>query len=404
MKLYRNAKILTCNAQNEVINNGHLVVEGNTIRAVLREDTGEFPQAESVDLTGKTIVPGLINSHIHMSLRRSFGSVSGSHKDPASLAYRVIRTCLTSLREGVTTTRDMGHKDGMHVQLRDAIEQRIISGPRIKAAGDAIVMSFGHAHFFCHQVNNTDEMIMEIRRQINNGVDFIKIIASHDDLWHLSGAEICKPWFSLSDLTAAAELAHLGESKITAHANGGATIHRVIEAGFDCIEHGIFLDEEAAVRMKEKGMFLVPTLSGYRQNSDSFWNRGENWTNRYAHLWEAHRESVRYAVKHRVDLAAGTDTLGGIVEEIELLNEAGLSSMEAIRAGTINGARLMDMDREIGSIEAGKLADFLILDEDPSEDVANLRSVRVTVKDGTEFAREELDKFIPESVHYAPGS
>ena len=151
-------------------------------------------------------------------------------------------------------------------------------------------------------------------------------------------------------------------------------------------------------------MFLVPTLSGYRQNSDSFWNRGENWTNRYAHLWEAHRESVRYAVKHRVDLAAGTDTLGGIVEEIELLNEAGLSSMEAIRAGTINGARLMDMDREIGSIEAGKLADFLILDEDPSEDVANLRSVRVTVKDGTEFAREELDKFIPESVHYAPGS
>lgn len=405
MRVYKNVKIITCNSQDEVIHNGMVVVEGDKITAVHQSvHTGEFKEAEIIDLNGKTMLPGLVNSHIHMSLRRSFGSVSGSHKDPASLAFRGIRTSLNCLKEGVTTARDMGHKDEMHIQLRNAIHENIVAGPRLKAAGDALVMSYGHAYFVCHQVNNTDEIIVEIRKQISSGVDFIKIIASHDDLWHLPNPNICIPWFSLEDLTVAANLAHSGALKITAHANGVDTIHRVISAGFDCIEHGIFLDEEGAKRMKAQNMFLVPTLSGYKQNSDPFWNRGENWTKRYAFLWETHRESVQHAVKHQVNIAAGTDTLGGMVEEIELLHEAGLSPMQALQAGTINGAKLLDMEDQIGSIEAGKYADMLILNEDPSTHLSNLRNIHITVKGGVEYYPAELNKFIPESVHYVPGS
>jgi len=401
MRYYKNATIITLDGENRIIREGALAVEDGKIAEVGPASIVPASAADVVDLKGKTIVPGLVNAHIHFTLRRSFGSVAGSHKDPATLAFRAIRTCLTCFREGVTAARDMGHKDEVHEQLRDAIRAGIVAGPRIRAAGNAIVMSYGHAHYVCHQVHGTEELAKEIRRQINSSVDFIKIIASHDDLWHLSGRDICRPWFSLEDLKTAADLAHLGGLKITAHANGAETIHRVIEAGFDCIEHGIFLDEEAAVRMKERGMFLVPTLSGYRQNSDPFWNRGENWTKRYAMLWEAHREGIRHAVKHGVKLAAGTDTLGGMAEEIELLHEAGLTPLEALRAATINGAELMGLADGIGTLEAGKYADFLVLDADPLENVGNLRELFLTVKGGVEYSPAELDKFIPASPLYA---
>ena len=178
----------------------------------------------------------------------------------------------------------------------------------------------------------------------------------------------------------------------------------LIDAGFDCIEHGIFLDDAAARRMKERGMLLVPTLSGYRQNSDSFWNRGDNWMKRYAMLWEAHSEGVQRAVRHGVKLAAGTDTLGGIVEEIELLHQAGLTPIDALRAGTINGAEVMGLQDEIGSLEAGKYADILVLDADPLEDLGHLRRLLLTVKDGVEYTTAELSKFIPDSSLYPQGS
>ena len=145
-------------------------------------------------------------------------------------------------------------------------------------------------------------------------------------------------------------------------------------------------------------------MSGYRQNADPFWKRGDNWTKRYAVLWEAHKEGIRHAVRHGVKLAAGTDTLGGMVEEVELLHEAGLSPMEALRAATINGAELMGMRDEIGSLEAGKYADFLVLDADPLEDLGHLRRIRLTVKDGIEYSPEELSKFIPDSPLYPQGS
>src|SRR5690606_22992673 len=119
-----------------------------------------------------------------------------------------------------------------------AIENGTIPGPRIKQAPEAIVMNDGHAYFFCRNARSTDEVMAYVRSQINQGADFIKIIASHDDLPFVKGPELCISWFSREGLAAAARLAHAAGIPITAHANGNEAIRRVIEAGFDHIEHG----------------------------------------------------------------------------------------------------------------------------------------------------------------------
>ncbi len=402
-KILKNVKIITCNKDNEVIENGVIILENDKISKITTVDNfHESIDGRLLDLKGKTAIPGLINSHIHFTLRRSIGSIR--HPDDiATLAFKAIRSCLNCFREGVTTARDVAHRDEVHVQLKNSINQGIIVGPRIKTAGDALVMSYGHANFLCRQIHSKEELIKELRRQINDGADFIKIIASHDDIETLKKGELCIPWFSADELKIASDITHSAGLKITAHANGTETIKRVIEADFDCIEHGIYLNQELSQKMKEKNIFLVPTLTGYKQNADPVWNRGEFWAERYAILWKEHSKGIQYAIKNGVKLAVGTDTLGTMQEEIELLIKFGLSPLEALRAATVNGAELLDMDN-IGSIEQGKFADIVIVEGDFLAHRKNLPNIYLTIKGGIEYSPQIIENFIPKSDLYATGS
>lgn len=402
--LLRNARILTM-ADDGLIEQGEVLIDGERIAGVAEgHNPDRFGSAtlEEIDLNGKTVLPGLVNSHIHFTMWRSYGSIR-EHPDTSSQAFRAVRSCLNCLRRGITAARDMGHKDDVHLQLRDAIDAGVILGPRVFSAGNAIVMSYGHAHFICNPVDNTSELVAAIRQQVSQGCDFIKIIASHDDLWRLKRDQFAVPWFSQADLEVAANTAHEIGVPITAHANGTETIRRVIKARFDSLEHGIYLDDDSAEMMKDQGMFLVPTMTGYKQNSDPVWRRGPEWTERYAHLWSAHLESVRRAVRHGVQMAAGTDTLGDVVEEMELMCQAGLSPLEAIKAATLNGARLMKMDSEIGSVETGKAADLLVVEGDPLTDLSTLRQVAYVIRNGVVYTPGLLNQMVPASAMYAPG-
>jgi len=167
-KILKNVKIITCNKDNDIIENGVIILENDKISKITTMDNfHEGLEDILLDLKGKTAIPGLINSHIHFTLRRSIGSIM-HHEDTATLAFKAIRSCLNCFREGVTAARDLAHRDEVHVQLKNSINQGIIIGPRIKTAGEARVMSYGHANFLCRQIHSKDELIKELRRQIND--------------------------------------------------------------------------------------------------------------------------------------------------------------------------------------------------------------------------------------------
>jgi imidazolonepropionase-like amidohydrolase len=403
--IFCHARVITCNKREEVFPDGFVAIEGDKIL-----DAGEMAKLSShphlagetqIDLSAKTIIPGLVNAHIHFTMRRGLGHVT-SHPDVATESFQAVRTCLNCLREGVTAARDTGHNDHVHMQLRDAVNSLIL-GPRMKVAGAAILMSWGHAYFMCQQVHTVDEAVAEIRRQVTFGADFIKLIASNEDVWQNKGTDLTVPWFDLKVLKACVETAHECGLKVTVHANGTETLKRVLQAGVDGIEHGIYLNRSQAKEMKERGVFLVPTMTGYRENADPKWGRGDLWTERYASLWSQHQISMVHALEEGVLIAAGTDTLGEVADEMELLTRLGMSSVDSLKAATLHGAKVLEMENEIGSLEPGKMADFVVLDRNPLEDIRGVRSICQVVKGGKVYRRDELDKFVPECKRFAPG-
>ncbi len=406
MLILCHAQVIACSEKDEVFSDGFVAIEGDQILDVGEMATlssrSNLAGATRIDLSGKTIIPGLVNTHIHFTMRRGLGQVT-SHPDTASESFRAVRTCVNCLREGVTAARDTGHNDHVHMQLRDAVNAGLILGPRMKAAGVAILMSWGHAHFMCQQVHNMDEAVAEVRRQVTLGADFIKLIASNDDVWQYKGAELAVPWFDLKVLKACVETAHECGLTVTVHANGTEALNRVLRAGVDGVEHGIYLTRSQAREMKERGIYLVPTLTGYRENADPRWGRGPLWTERYASLWSQHQEGVAHAIEEGVLIATGTDTLGEVADEIELLKGLGLSPLDSLKAATSNGARVLEMENEIGSLEAGKRADLVILDRSPLEDIRAVRSISQVFKAGKPYRPEELDRFVPECDQFAPG-
>lgn len=406
MNIYKNARIITMNGQ-EVIENGVLVVKDNRIvkvcdAALYNSEELEEGNPRVIDCAGKTIMPGLINSHSHITLWRSFGDIT-MEKDIATEALMACRNALNCIRKGITTIRDMGHNDHVHNEMKKAVKLGIVLSPRMYCAVGCIEMSHGHANHFCHCVGSPYELVAEIRRQVNCGTDFIKLIASHDDLYHLKTEEYAVPWFSEEDLKLAVQTAHEAYTRVAVHANGRETIRRALNAQVDCLEHGIGMTDELACQMKQQGTYYVPTLTGYLENGRSKWRRGEEWTARYNDMWKLHEKSFVKAVEAGVTLVAGTDTLGDLNEEIALFCKYGLSEHEALASATINAARLIGVEDQIGSLEEGKFADFIILEGDPLKDIGALYNVQSVSVNGRLVNVEAINEIVPNSPVYIQG-
>jgi imidazolonepropionase-like amidohydrolase len=235
------------------------------------------------------------------------------------------------------------------------------------------------------------------------GADFIKLIASNDDVWQHQGEDLTVPWFDTRILKACVSTAHECGLKVTVHANGEETIRRALLAHVDGIEHGIYLTRLQAKEMRERGVYLVPTLTGYRENADPKWGRGDLWVERYRALWARHRQSVVNALEAGVMVATGTDTLGEVADEMELLAGFGMSALESLKAATRNGAAVLQMADEIGSLEVGKFADFVVLDRNPLADIRGVRSIHQVVQGGRVYPLDELNKYVPQCGSFAPG-
>jgi len=389
----------------QVVENVVILVRGERIEAVGR-DVAVPPDAEVIDLSRHTVLPGLMDMHTHLTGDPSYGySDHRLHEWPGYAALVGAKNARRTLLAGFTTVRNVGAAEWADVALRDAIQNGLIPGPRMYVSAHAIGITGGHCDTNGYRpdawpepgiergiVNGVDEAIKAVRYQIKYGADVIKICATGGVL--SAGDAVGASQLTLEEMTAIVQTAAWAGRKVTAHAHGTEGIKLAVRAGVASIEHGSMLDEEAIRLMKERGTYLVPTLmaletviSGVRSGKLA------PWSAKKALEIEPHaRRSIQMAIRAGVNIAFGTDAgvfpHGENAEEFRLLVRAGMTPIQAIQSATIHAARLLGAEKDLGTIEPGKLADIIAVRGDPLEDIARLTQVDFVMKGGIIYKRE----------------
>ncbi len=360
-----------------------------------------------VDLSSKFVLPGLIDSHVHLDsdLAGVEGLVEGLTRSTAAAAYDVAINARKTLRAGFTTVRNLGDSDGVTLALRDAIAAGKLPGPRIVDAGRSISATAGHMDATLglrddlhpaidtgNLCNGADDCRRAVRKQIARGANVIKFATTGGVNSRIS-AGLGAQMFD-DEARAIVDTAHLYGRKVAVHAHGADGILMALNAGADSIEHGTLLDEAGARAFLKAGAYYVPTLStvnGYRERLAA---------NPNAYTGEVLKKiqwrigvtgkALRFAHARGVKIAFGTDAgvskHGRNADEFELMVEHGMSPMDAIVAATVNAADLLGVSADVGTLEPGKAADLIAVDGDPLQDVRTLKRVVYVMRDGRVFA------------------
>lgn len=349
----------------------------------------QLGRADIHNLAGHTLLPGLINLHDHLTAKRTWGPLKEQFQLPTGLlAIRAARAALAEIRRGVTTVRETGSREGLAFAVRDAVESGVIPGPRVVPAGTPLGITGGHGRLTIN-ADGVDGVRRAARQVLKAGAEWVKMFGSRDPALALDGGpanratgEYTVPEFTSEEIRAACEEAHAWGKRVAIHCMGREQIRRAVLAGVDTVEHGTYLDDEVADLMRERGTALVPTVSGYRETNRPQFDRGKRWVEEHLLLVEPHFKSLQAAVRRGVRLGIGTDTAGDLVDEIGLLIEAGAAPMEALRGATSLAAEVLGLERVIGTIEEGKLADLVVVEGDPLADHRALRRVVLVVQSG----------------------
>lgn len=347
--------------------------------------------ASVLEIEANTVLPGLINLHEHLTMKRTWGPTwrQLDLADPY-LIVRGVRGALAALRQGFTTVRELGAKNHLNVYLRRAIDAGLFPGPRVIPAGAPISITGGHAWKLSTEADGPEGMRRQVRETIKAGADWIKLITSNDPVHETYDGEHTHAEFQPEELTAAVTAAHAWKRRVTAHAMGREAIGWALDAGVDSIEHGVYLDDALAERMRSLAIALVPTMSGYHQSRLDRWSRGADWIARHEHLPEDHRRSTRLAIAAGVRIGVGTDTLGDFVEELTMLTTCGMTKNQVLSAATHVNASVLGLNAEIGAIRPGMRADLVVVRGDPLADLEALRSVAWVVRSGVLLRPDEI--------------
>lgn len=385
---YRAARVFDGTSEG-VIEDGAVVVVDGRIASV---GPARGLPPNTVDLGDATLMPGLVDAHVHLVWDASAEPHEVVERESRALTVlRCARNAALHLRAGVTTVRDVGSADGLAVEIGRAVELGILSGPRVVAAGRAIAMTGGHGWFLGREADGPDAVRRAAREEIKAGASCIKLMASGGVYGHAE--EPGSPQLTVEEMRPAVEEAHKAGRKAAAHAYSVEAINNALEAGVDSVEHGSFLDRETVGRMREQGTYLVPTMSVYAAMAEKGPGLGspEYITRKTAEVLEAGGEAFRLALEAGVPVAAGTDCgapghpHGTLPEELRLMVEAGATPQQALRFGTSAAAELLGLGDEVGALEPGKRADLLAVAGDPTLDILALGEVRLVLRDGVDL-------------------
>ena len=333
-----------------------------------------------VDGRARTLVPGLMDCHVHYSSPGGPEWIARFTDPLPEISMRAVELAEASLRSGVTTARDVGAPHGVSIRLAQASRAGEIRGPNIRAAGTWIAHR-GTYVSFARLFAEPTELREAIRTEIEAGADLIKVaLAGWNEGAKPEGAPEIP--FDKKLLAIAVEEAHKAGFKVACHANDLTSCKIAAHAGVDSIEHGMFLEKDDLEAMARTRTFLVPTMSVW--DAMLYYARAVDWPDarkkRAEGLREGSRTAVRAAVKASVNIALGTDAGGGaarhgrIAREAELMVECGMEISHAMLAATSNAARLIG-EAERGTIEKGRIADMVLLDADPLENIGALRLI-----------------------------
>ena len=388
------------------ISNAIVVVTDNMITSVGAAGSVRVPpNARVIDLGDVTLMPGFIDAHTHI-IGRVLGDPAGDNalvRDFGSFgAILSVQNARNTLMGGFTTIRNVGANQFDDVALRKAIDEGWTPGPRMITAGHSIGIRGGH----CDEngfrpgmfdpgieegiADGPDEVRAAVRYQIKYGADVIKTCATGGVL--SEGTAVGVTQYTFEELKALVDEAKKLERKVAAHAHGTEGIKIATRAGVSSIEHGSFMDEEGARLMREHGTFLVATLSaseGVERAAKTGVLKGLRAEKALAAA-AAIRNAIKLAVANKVPMALGTDA--GVVphgtntrEFVLLVQWGGMSNMDAIVAGTSNGAKLLGWEKKIGSLTAGKWADIVAVSGDPSKDIQDIQKVVFVMKNGVVY-------------------
>ena len=382
------------------LRNASVIVRGGKIESV-QPGFAEVPGAKVVDLRNSTVLPGLIDMHVHLiGLDDRFQArLQRVNREDADEAFTGLINARKTLLAGFTTVRDLGAEPRLIIPLRNALASGEFAGPTIVSAGRMVSVSGGHGDArnglnrdaastvrINNVCNGPEDCARAVREQVSSGADLIKIAATGGVLSNVAGG--LNQQMTEEEMRSVVRTAHMFGRKVAAHAHGVDGINSALRAGVDSIEHGTFTNDETFRLYKQSGAYYVPTLlAPAAALADG--KRGALTPAQYAKAEQAAgnaRLSLARAVREGVKIAFGTDTgvskHGDNAQEFALMVEAGMTPDAAIRAATVGAADLLGRSDQIGAIAAGKDADIIAVDGDPLANVRLLENVGFVMRHG----------------------
>jgi imidazolonepropionase-like amidohydrolase len=359
-----------------------------------------------IDLRKSTVMPGLMDMHVHLTSEHSRSSeLDRFKKDAPDVAIDSVMYAERTLMAGFTTVRDLGDSFRASVALRNAINAGKVPGPRIFASGKSIATTGGHADptngWAAHLngndvgplqgvVNGAEEAAQAVRQRYKEGSDLIKITATGGVLSIAKNG--LNPQFTEEEIRAVVLTARDYGFKVAAHAHGAEGMKRAVRAGVDTIEHGTFMDDETMALMKDRGTWYVPTITAGRWVYDRSKEDGyfpSVVRPKAALVGPQIQGTFAKAYKTGVKILFGTDTgvsaHGENAREFVLMVEAGMPPMEAIKSATSVTAKFLEIDDRLGSVAIGKIADLVAVPGDPLADITAMQRVHFVMKDGVVY-------------------
>jgi imidazolonepropionase-like amidohydrolase len=374
-----NTRLIDGNGQT--IERATIIIRNETIHSIGPSRTVSIPRgAIRIDGRELTVLPGLIDCHVHLCLGAEPDVVQAIEQEtPTETLLKSSQMARQTLEAGITTVRDVGSRDHSIFALKRAIDKGLTVGPRIVGAGLAICMIGGHARFIGQEVEGVEQVREVVRAQIAGGAQVIKVIASGGVL--TPGTSPDQAQMTIEELQAAVDEAKRAGLKVAAHAHGSSGIKNAVRAGAHSIEHATLMDVETAGLMDQHGVYMVPTLSALATTAacrrgcgipDSALEKAKAMTKR-------HQASFKQAHRRGLLIAMGTDAgtpfnyHGENAQELERMVAFGMSSMEAILASTSSAARLIGLEERIGTLQRGKDADLIVIEGNPLRKIELLR-------------------------------